>query len=82
MKNTDLMTPPAPARPRPAVRNRVGDAMLQHEALARSRQQEAEQAAREHALARMVTAGRGWDLLARFAVRRAARARKAARVWR
>jgi hypothetical protein len=56
--------------------------MLQHEALARSRQQEAEQAAREHALARMVTAGRGWDLLARFAVRRAARARKAARVWR
>jgi putative heme iron utilization protein len=81
MKSTDLVTPAAPS-PRPAVRNRVGVEMLMHEALARSRQQEAEQSAREHAVARMVTAGRGWDLLARFAARRAARARTAARVWR
>lgn len=49
--------------------------MLLHEALARSRQREAEQAAREHALARQLMAGRRWALLARFATRRADRAR-------
>lgn len=49
--------------------------MLLHEALARTRQQEAEQAARDYRLARSVTAGRGWAVLARFATRRAARAR-------
>ncbi len=59
----------------PAVRDREGTLMLLHEALARSRQQEAEQAARDHALARSITAGRRWALLARFADRRAERAR-------
>jgi len=53
--------------------------LLLHEALARSRQTEAEQAAREHRLARSVTAGRSWSRLARFAQRRAERSRTAAR---
>lgn len=48
--------------------------LLLHEALARSRMREAEQAAREYRLARSVTAGRRWSQLARFAVRRADRA--------
>jgi hypothetical protein len=70
-------TPVAPslADPNPVVRDREGTLMLLHEALARSRQQEAEQAAREHALVRSVTAGRRWAGLARFASRRAERAR-------
>jgi hypothetical protein len=51
---------------------------LLNEALARSRQREAEQAAREHALARRFVAGRRWSMLARFAARRAERARAAA----
>jgi putative heme iron utilization protein len=63
------------AQPRPAVRDREGTVMLLHEALARSRQREAEQAAREHALARHLSAGRLWDRLAGFAARRAVRAR-------
>ena len=62
-------------QPEPAVRDREGPLMLLHEALARSRQQEARRAARDHALARSVTAGRRWTLLARFATRRAERAR-------
>lgn len=65
----------SPADPNPAVRDREGTLMLLHEALARSRQHEAEQAARDHALARSVTAGRLWARLARFASRRAERAR-------
>ena len=64
-----------PAAPNPADRDREGTLMLLHEALARSRQQEAEQAARDHALVRSMTAGRRWDRLARFASRRAERAR-------
>ena len=56
-----------------------GRGMLLNEALARSRQREAEQAAREHALARRFVAGRRWTMLARFAARRAERARAAAR---
>ena len=65
--------------PRTVVREREGTAMLLlQEALARSRQQEAIQAAQRHALARQVAAGRGWAVLARFATRRAARARAAA----
>ncbi len=61
------------------VRDREGPTMLfLNEALARSRQREAEQAAREHALARRIVAGRRWTLLARFATRRAERARVAA----
>lgn len=65
----------ASAQSNPTVRDREGTLMLLHEALARSRQQEAEQAARDHALARSVTAGRRWARLARFASRRAERAR-------
>jgi hypothetical protein len=65
------------AAPRPVVRDREGTAMLLHEALARSRQQEAIRAAQRHALARSVAAGRTWSVLARFADRRAARARAA-----
>ena len=55
-----------------------GNAMLLHEALARSRMQEAETAARRWALYRTATAGRRWARLARFAERRAALARAAA----
>ena len=56
--------------------DREGNAMLLlDEALARSRQREAEQAAREHALARQIVAGRRWARLAAFAARRAERAR-------
>jgi hypothetical protein len=54
--------------------------MLLHEALARSRHQEAMQAAQRYALARPLAAGRAWATLARFAARRAARARAAAGV--
>ena len=46
--------------------------MLLHEALARSRMREAEQAARDYALVRAPTAGRRWQMLARFAQQRAA----------
>ena len=62
---TDLMiaTPLPPTRP---VQNEE-TAMLLHEALARSRMREAEQAAREYALVRAVTAGRRWRMLARYA---------------
>lgn len=60
----------------PITADREGPAMLLlDEALARSRQQEAEKAAREHALARQLTAGRRWARLSAFAARRAERAR-------
>jgi hypothetical protein len=49
--------------------------LLMNEALARSRSREAEQAAREHAIARQLLAGRRWARLADFAARRAQRAR-------
>lgn len=63
----------------PTRTDREGTAMLLlHEALARSRQREAEQAAREHALAREILAGRRWARLAAFAARRAERARAGA----
>lgn len=68
-------------RPAHGVRPRVdarGTAMLvMNEALARSRQQDAEGAARDHRLARRLSAGRRWDRLAAYAARRAARARAA-----
>jgi hypothetical protein len=76
---TDLTTLASPATPRPVVRDREGTAMLLHEALARSRQQEAEEAARQYALARRFTAGRRWASLAGYAARRADRARMTAR---
>lgn len=71
----DTVPSSTPAHPRPVVNDREGIAMLLHEVLARSRMREAEQAAREHALARSLTAGRRWAMLAGFAARRAARAR-------
>ncbi|MGH3565859.1 MAG: hypothetical protein ACRDRH_07460 [Pseudonocardia sp.] len=58
--------------PRPEVRDREGMPMLLHEALARSRQREAEEAARRYRLARSFLAGRRWAQLAGFATRRAA----------
>lgn len=75
---TDLMPPAAPAFPRPMILHREGTEMLLHEALARARQREAQQAAREYALARRFTAGRRWASLAGFAARRAELARAAA----
>jgi len=63
-----LVMPQAPTQP---VQNE-GTAMLLHEALARSRMREAEQAARDYALVRALTAGRRWRMLARYANRRAA----------
>jgi hypothetical protein len=76
---TDLV-PQASRRTRPVTRDREGTQMLLHEALARSRQQEAREAARQHALIRRCTAGRRWASLARFATRRADRARVVAGV--
>jgi hypothetical protein len=67
LTNLTLVTPLPPTRP---VLNE-GTAMLLHEALARSRMREAEQAAREYALVRALTAGRRWQMLARYAQRRA-----------
>lgn len=69
---------PLPDDPRPAVRGREGMPMLLHEALARSRQREAEEAARRYRLARSFLAGRRWAQPAGFATRRAARVRAAA----
>jgi hypothetical protein len=70
LTDSTLVMPLPPTRP---VQNE-GTAMLLHEALARSRMREAEQAAREHALVRSLTAGRRWRMLARYAERRAAKA--------
>ncbi len=76
---TDFIPAPtfAPVIVTPA--DREGTTMLLHEALARSRQREAEQAAREYALARSLNAGHRWAVLARFATRRAERARAGVR---
>jgi hypothetical protein len=68
LTNLTLVAPLPPTRP---VQNE-GTAMLLHEALARSRMREAEQAAREYALVRALTAGRRWRMLARYANRRGA----------
>lgn len=61
--------------PRPAASDHEGFTMLLYEALARSRQRDAEEEARRHRLARQVAAGRRWAWIAAFAARRAARAR-------
>lgn len=53
-----------------------GRSSMLHEELARCRMHEAEQAARQHRLVRSMTAGRSWSRLARFAARRAERARR------
>ena len=76
---TDHMHPQTAALTRPVVRNREGTEMLLHEALARSRHQEALEAARQHALVRRFTAGRRWASLAGYTARRAERARATAR---
>ncbi|GAA1311389.1 hypothetical protein GCM10009610_29100 [Pseudonocardia xinjiangensis] len=76
---TDFNPPTAaPTQPRSMVLHREGTQMLLHEALARSRQREAEEAARHYTLARRFTAGRRWASLAGFADRRATRARASA----
>ncbi|HVL84085.1 MAG TPA: hypothetical protein VM367_07350 [Pseudonocardia sp.] len=77
---TRLRPVPTDTRPRPSAPDREVIAMLLHEALARSRQREAEEVARRHALARRLTAGRRWARLARFAARRAEHAQRAAGV--
>lgn len=63
---------------RPAV-TRQGAPMLIHEALARSRRQEAEEQARRYRLVRSVAAGRRWAWLARYADQRARRSAERAR---
>ncbi|GAA4559671.1 hypothetical protein [Pseudonocardia xishanensis] len=64
---------------RPATLDAQGSTMLlMNEALARSRQHDAERAAYEHRLARSLSAGRSWARLARYCARRAERARAAA----
>jgi hypothetical protein len=50
------------------------DDMLVHEALARMRMREAEQAAREYRQARRLASARKWQRLAKWAARRAERA--------
>jgi hypothetical protein len=52
--------------------------LLMNEALARSRQQDAERSAYEHRLVRRLSAGRRWARLADYAARRAQRARDTA----
>jgi hypothetical protein len=51
--------------------------MLMHEALARARMREAEQAAQRDRLARRVAAARSWQRLAAWTARRAAKANSA-----
>jgi hypothetical protein len=68
---TNLMIT-SPIAANPSVQHEGIVMLLLHEALARSRMREAEQAAREHALVRALVAGRRWRMLARFAERRAA----------
>lgn len=55
--------------------NQENAVTLIQEALARSHQQEAQQAAAQHRLARRATAGRRWARLASWAAARADRAR-------
>lgn len=61
------------------VRPRKDTTMLIHEALARTRRQEAEEQARRHRLARSLAAGRRWARLAEYADRRARRSAERAR---
>lgn len=71
-----IFLPQTDRAPHPTTLDAQGSAvLLLHEALARSRHREAEQRAREHRLARHLSAGRGWARLARFCARRAERAR-------
>ena len=72
--NTTIELLPKSTGPLPVFRYREAE-LLSHEAMARSRQRESQRWAREHSVARSLTAGRTWALLARFATRRADRAR-------
>ncbi|MDN5915658.1 MAG: hypothetical protein L0I76_11210 [Pseudonocardia sp.] len=62
---------PATASAAPTDHRTEGAQMLIHEALARSRQREAELEARQYRRARELTAGRRWAQLAARAQRRA-----------
>jgi hypothetical protein len=72
---TNLMIT-SPTAANPSAQHEGIVMLLLHEALARSRMREAEQAAREYALVRTLVAGRRWRMLARFAERRAAAAER------
>ncbi|MCW0212705.1 MAG: hypothetical protein OJJ54_05055 [Pseudonocardia sp.] len=72
----DVVFRTRPSDARPYARTSTENVMLLEEALARSRQQEAEEAARRYRQAREVTAGRLWSRLAAYAARRAERARR------
>jgi hypothetical protein len=61
-----------PLRPELDQTSRENNEMLMHEALARARMQEAEQAAQHYRLARRVAAARRWQRLSAWAARRAA----------
>ncbi|MBA2324217.1 MAG: hypothetical protein H0V92_09485 [Pseudonocardiales bacterium] len=60
---------------RPISAAQGGPRMWMYEALSRARIQETEQEARRRRMVRELTAGRRWNQLARFASRRAERAR-------
>jgi len=70
----NALVPTSKNRDLSATPTQENDVMLLHEALARSRMREAEQAARDHRLARRVAAGRNWQRLARWTAARAAKA--------
>lgn len=72
------MDPPASYDTRPVVRDREGMPMLLHEALARSRQREAEEAARRYRLVRAAVAARPRRSVLGALFRRTARTRAAA----
>ena len=65
-----------PVLDRPTMRSPMirSNEMVLHEALARMRMREAEQAAQSYRLARRLTAARHWQRLARWTARRAERA--------
>jgi hypothetical protein len=72
---SDLTFRTRPSDTRVLTHTSLENVMLLEEALARSRQQDAEEAARRYRQARELTAGRLWSRLAAYAARRAERAR-------
>lgn len=71
MNQSTAFPSPATAPQAPTDHRTEGAPMLIHEALARSRQREAEREARLYRRARTLTAGRRWARLAAWAQRRA-----------
>lgn len=71
----DLTFRTRPSDTRVPTHTSLENVMLLEEALARSRQHDAEEAARRYRQARELTAGRLWSRLAAYAARRAERAR-------